>query len=67
VDLFKNFHVTERVTVQLRGEGYNMLNHHSFQGVTSSNLPPITSTVFGQYNSVAQGSRFGQLAARIIF
>jgi len=67
VSLFKNFHVTERVTVQLRGEGYNMLNQHSFQGVTSSNLPPITSTAFGQYNSVAQGSRFGQLAARIIF
>jgi hypothetical protein len=64
MDLYKNFHVSEKVNVQLRGEFYNIFNLHAFQSMTSSN---ITSTAFGQYNAVSLNSRSGQVGARIVF
>ena len=48
--LYKNFHFSERVNFQLRGEFYNIFNMHSFLAMTSSN---ITSAVFGQYSTVS--------------
>jgi outer membrane receptor protein involved in Fe transport len=62
--IYKNFHISEKVNFQLRGEYYNIFNEHAFLSMTSSN---ITSTAFGQYNQVSQPSRNAQLAARIIF
>ena len=63
-DIYKNFHFTERVNFQIRAEFYNIFNQHAFQGMTSSN---ITSASFGQYNTVSQNARSGQLGARIVF
>ncbi len=63
-DIYRSFHFTERVNFQLRAEFYNIFNQHAFEGMSSSN---ITSATFGQYNTVSQNSRNGQLAARIIF
>ena len=63
-NMYKNFHFSERVYFQLRGEFYNLFNNHAFQSMTSSN---ITSTAFGQYNAVSQNARTGQVAARIVF
>ncbi len=62
--IYKNFHVTEKVNLQLRGEYYNIFNAHAFLSMTSSS---ITSTAFGQYNQVSQPSRNAQVAARIVF
>ncbi len=63
-DIYKNFHFYERANFQIRGEFYNIFNEHAFLSMTSSN---ITSTSFGQYNSVSQNARTVTLAARIIF
>ena len=63
-NIYKNFKVTEKVSLQLRGEFYNIFNLHSFLSLASSN---ISSSVFGQYNQVSQNARTGQVAARIIF
>jgi outer membrane receptor protein involved in Fe transport len=63
-DLYKNFHFSERVNLQLRGEFYNIFNLHSFQSMTSS---LITSTFFGQYNAVSLNARTIQLGARVIW
>jgi outer membrane receptor protein involved in Fe transport len=63
-NMYKNFHVSERVYFQLRGEFYNLFNNHAFQSMTSSS---ITSPAFGQYNAVSQNARTGQVAARIVF
>ena len=50
MDLYKNFHITEKVTFQLRGEFYNIFNLHAFQTTASSSrrLATITSSSFGQ-------------------
>ena len=63
-NMYKNFHFSERVYFQLRGEFYNLFNNHAFQSMTSSS---ITSPAFGQYNAVSQNARTGQVAARIVF
>ncbi len=63
-NMYKNFHISERVYFQLRGEFYNLFNNHAFLSMTSSN---ITSTAFGQYNAVSQNARTGTLAARFVF
>jgi len=63
-NIYKNFHITEKINLQLRGEYYNIFNAHSFLSMTSSS---ITSSSFGQYNAVSQPSRTAQLAARLIF
>jgi hypothetical protein len=64
MNMYKNFHVSERVYFQLRGEFYNLFNNHAFQTMTSS---LITSPFFGQYNAVSQNARTGTVAARIVF
>lgn len=61
--VFKNFAVTERVRVQLRGEAFNVLNWVNPNGFASTN---ITSTVFGQISSFRAPRRV-QLALKLTF
>jgi hypothetical protein len=62
-NFFRNVEITERFRLQLRGEFYNLFNHHSFQDVT----PVITSPAFGTYTSPAQSQRIVQLGAVLAF
>lgn len=62
-NFFKNIEVNERFRVQLRGEFYNLFNHHSFQDVTSV----ITSPAFGTYTTPGQTQRVVQLGAVVQF
>lgn len=63
--LFKNFHVTDRFNLQLRGEAYNLTNTPRFMSpVTNINSPD-----FGQTVTTVNGA-FGRqvnVAARVIF
>ena len=55
LSLFKNFHVRDRYTVQLRGEAFNLANDTRFsQPVSNVSLADFgqqTSTVPGAYNN----------------
>jgi outer membrane receptor protein involved in Fe transport len=53
---YKNFAVTERVQMQLRGEFYNILNHHNFY-VNAANAD-ISATSFIQAKKGASGNIF---------
>lgn len=71
VALFKNIHVKERVTLQLRGEFYNLFNHPSFNNVdTTAKFDAtghlVANSTLGQLTS-DQGPRQIQLAGRISF
>ena len=46
----KDFHLSERVKMQLRAEGFNALNHPNFDNPQNASVgsPSILSTVFGQ-------------------
>jgi len=59
----KNFIITERIRLQVRGEFYNIFNNVAFQDVSRN----ITSVTFGQYTTVTQDSRNIQLGARVVF
>ena len=71
--LFKNFSLTERVKMQFRAEGFNILNHPQFAnpntdlgGINGSGLPANTS--FGLINSNREFSeREIQFAFRFTF
>ena len=71
--LFKNFTLTERVKMQFRAEGFNILNHPQYTnpnvdlgGINSSGLPANSS--FGLINSTRQFSeRQIQFAFRFTF
>jgi len=63
-NLYKNFHFSERVNFQLRGEFYNIFNLHAFQQMASS---LITSPLFGEYNTVSLNSRNIQVGARLVW
>ena len=71
--LFKNFTLTERVKMQFRAEGFNILNHPQYVnpnadlgGINSNGLPSNTS--FGLINSTRQFSeRQIQFAFRFTF
>lgn len=66
VNLSKNFKVTERFTVQLRMEEFNVLNHPNWYWEV--NMSP-TSTDFGTINKPLDGQenypREGQLAVKV--
>ncbi len=70
VALFKNIIVKERVTMQLRGEFYNLFNHPSFNSVDNTAVFTTggqqTNGTFGELNGDT-GARQVQLAARISF
>jgi hypothetical protein len=59
----KNFVVTERIKLQVRGEFYNIFNNVAFQDVNRN----ISGATFGQYTTVTQDSRNIQLGARVVF
>ena len=56
----KNFNLTERYRLQLRGDMFNFLNHTNFSGLTSN----ITSGNFGRF-SATTGPRIVQVNARL--
>jgi hypothetical protein len=71
VSLFKNFIIKERVTLQLRGEFYNLFNHPSFSSVDNTAVFTTsgqqTNGTFGEINGDNFGPRQVQLAGRISF
>lgn len=76
MSLFKNIKVYERLTVQLRGEAFNVLNHpNPGFGVTANGyLPSINinaagtpGAAFGEDEDIALARRVVQVGLRIIF
>lgn len=81
--LQKDIHVTERVGLTFRAEGFNILNHHNmyvqttalayFAPSPTAPLSPLTITGFkGGLNTFAEGGnnderRFGQFSLRVTF
>ncbi len=65
VDLiaYKNFLFTERITLQFRGEFFNVFNHTNF-GLPDSN---VQSSSFGQITSTANPPREIQFALKLLF
>jgi hypothetical protein len=62
-DIYKNFHINDKINFQLRGEFYNIFNMHALQG--SSPVPADhQSTIWAVWQS--RYARTGQVAARII-
>jgi hypothetical protein len=57
----KNFNITERMKLQLRGDAFNSLNHTNLSGITTN----ITSSAFGQLTTAT--SRSIQIGAKFIF
>jgi hypothetical protein len=71
VALFKNIPIKERVTIQIRTEFYNLLNHPSFNSVDNEAIykkgnPTQTNGTFGELNA-DNGARQVQLSGRISF
>jgi len=65
--LFKNFTLTERVKLQFRTEGFNILNHPQFAN-PDANLGDLSSGNFGVINSTrAFTERQIQFAFRFLF
>jgi hypothetical protein len=60
--LVKDLRLTERTSLQIRGEFFNTFNHAQFGGVTGNFL----SSTFG-YVTSANAPRIGQVAAKFIF
>jgi hypothetical protein len=72
IALLKDFSATERVTVQLRGEFFNIWNAHTFSGggTWGTGRPfveDVASPAFGQWTGVVTNPRNIQLGAKIIF
>ena len=59
----KRFHIAEKVSLQFRGELFNLLNHPLFN---APNLSP-TSSSFGLLTSQSNLSRRTQLALRLVW
>jgi hypothetical protein len=61
--LMKNFSLTERIKLQLRGEAVNATNHANPNGFGSTN---ITSSSFGEISTYRAPRRI-QIAAKLTF
>ncbi len=61
LSLAKDFSVTERVRLQLRGDAFNVFNHTNLSGLTTN----ITSSAFGRLTSATPRSI--QIGAKLIF
>ena len=60
----KNLHVTERISLELHGDAFNVLNTPQFTNPTAA----VTSGTFGEITSTRQNSaRQIQLASRLVF
>jgi hypothetical protein len=59
----KNFNLTERIKLQLRGEANNATNHANPNGFGSTN---ITSSSFGEISTYRAPRRI-QIAAKLTF
>jgi len=62
--LFRDFHVKERLTIQFRAEGLNVLNHPNFSNPSADISTPST---FGYITSQNGNSRQFRFATRIVF
>jgi hypothetical protein len=62
MSLFKNIHFTERISVDIRAEFFNIFNHAQFGNPVGN----FSQSNFGQITS-ARDPRIGQLAAKIHF
>jgi len=66
-NLSKNFHPTERFTVQLRLEGFNVVNHPVFQNNYDTNPDdPQFGTILKQWGQT-NVPRQGQLAVKVLW
>lgn len=61
--VYKNFRLTEKSNLQLRGESFNILNHANY--VTSTGDNDVSSIDF--VSGKKQGNRNMQLAVKLIF
>ena len=61
--VLKTIPITERMSVELRGDAFNILNHPVFLIGTQN----INSTVFGQITSTASTPRIVQIGAKFSF
>ena len=59
---YKNTNITERTSLQLRFEFFNLFNHAQFLSPSGN----VNSSLFGRVTS-ARAPRYIQLAARFIF
>ena len=74
VSLVREFRVRERATLQVRAEGFNVLNNTRFNALNVSNLNAASTTnvtlsapaIFGTITG-AQDPRILQLALKVIF
>ncbi len=68
--LYKSFKITERASLQIRGEAYNLLNHSNLSLIGASADVGSQNYVTAQYGFLPNGSverRNVQLAARVTF
>lgn len=69
LSLFKNFHITERVSAQFRVETFNTFNHDNWavpdSNIADSSFGKVTSTQ--QFAADQNNMRSGQLALKISF
>lgn len=63
ISLVKNFQIYDRLRLQLRGEGYNALNHPNLSDPSVN----VTSSGFGRISSMDGYGREITVAARLIF
>ena len=65
--LFKNLRISERVTAQIRGEFFNLLNHTQFGPFPGDQFSLDPGSRFGVYRSVQQDARIAQMGLKLIF
>jgi hypothetical protein len=76
MSLFKNIKIFERLTLQLRGEAFNVLNHPNpgFGVASGGSLPSIfvgnagaPGAGFAEHKDISLANRVVQVGMRIIF
>jgi hypothetical protein len=71
MSLFKNIRFGERVTMQIRGEFFNIFNHPSFSNPSATLVTTSSGTIsassFGNITSTSNNPRQIQLGARLTF
>ncbi len=66
--LYKRFHITERMALQLRGEAYNIFNHPNlWADGSSAEVSGAGGTTNATINGFLLGNRNIQIAARVDF